>query len=99
MSTDKELDDYLKGGSELSRAYADADDIAPPAHLDAAILAQAHRAVYARPAVVTETSLGDAAGLGRYRVHHGDGWLTTARDDERRRTDASTASRERGDGT
>ena len=52
MSTDKELDDYLKGGSELSRAYADADDIAPPAHLDAAILAQAHRAVYARPAVV-----------------------------------------------
>ena len=52
MSTDKELDDYLKGGSGLSRAYADADDIAPPAHLDAAILAQAHRAVYARPAVV-----------------------------------------------
>ena len=63
MSTDKELDDYLKGGSELSRAYADADDIAPPAHLDAAILAQAHRAVYARPAVVTKRRWAMPLGL------------------------------------
>ena len=63
MSTDKELDDYLKGGSELSRAYADADDIAPPAHLDAAILAQAHRAVYARPAVVSKRRWAMPLGL------------------------------------
>ena len=63
MSTDKELDDYLKGGSELSRAYADADDIAPPAHLDATILAQAHRAVYARPAVVQKRRWAMPLGL------------------------------------
>ena len=63
MNTDKELDDYLKGGSELSRAYADADDIAPPAHLDAAILAQAHRAVYACPAVVTKRRWAMPLGL------------------------------------
>ncbi len=63
MSTDKELDDYLKGGSELSRAYADADDIAPPAHLDAAILAQAHRAVYTRPAVLPKRRWAMPLGL------------------------------------
>lgn len=63
MSTDKELDDYLKGGSELSRAYADADDIAPPAHLDAAILAQAHRAVYARPAILNKRRWAMPLGL------------------------------------
>lgn len=52
MNRDKELDDYLKGGSEVSRAYADAHDIQVPGHLDAAILAEAHRAVYARPTVM-----------------------------------------------
>jgi hypothetical protein len=52
MNRDKELDDYLKGGSEVSRAYDDAHDIQVPDHLDAAILAEAHRAVYARPAVM-----------------------------------------------
>jgi hypothetical protein len=44
-----ELDTYLQGRSELSRLYADAPQIEPPDHLDAAILAQAHRAVNARP--------------------------------------------------
>lgn len=63
MSTDKELDDYLKGGSELSHAYADADDIAPPAHLDAAILAQAHKAVHSRPAVVPKRRWAMPLGL------------------------------------
>lgn len=63
MSTDKELDDYLQGGSALSRAYAEADDIAPPAHLDAAILAQAHSAVHARPAVVNKRRWAVPVGL------------------------------------
>jgi len=49
MSQDRELEDYLKGSSPLSDAYAELQDIKLPDHLDAAILAEAHRAVHARP--------------------------------------------------
>ena len=49
MNHDRELDTYLQGKTELSRLYADAPQIEPPDHLDAAILAEAHRAVNARP--------------------------------------------------
>ncbi len=49
MNQDKELDTYLQGKTELSRLYADSPQIEPPDHLDAAILAEAHRAVNARP--------------------------------------------------
>ena len=49
MSLDRELDTYLQGKTDLSRLYADAPQIEPPGHLDAAILAEAHRAVNARP--------------------------------------------------
>ncbi len=49
MSQDRELDTYLQGKTDLSRLYADAPQIEPPDHLDAAILAEAHRAVNARP--------------------------------------------------
>jgi hypothetical protein len=49
MSQDRELDDYLQGKNGLSRLYADTPQVEPPGHLDAAILAEAHRAVNARP--------------------------------------------------
>jgi hypothetical protein len=49
MSQDREMDTYLQGKSDLSRLYADSPQIEPPDHLDAAILAEAHRAVNARP--------------------------------------------------
>lgn len=49
MSRDRELDKYLEGKSALSRLYADSPEIELPGHLDAAILAEAHRAVGARP--------------------------------------------------
>jgi hypothetical protein len=49
MSQDRELDKYLEGKSALSRLYADSPEIELPGHLDAAILAEAHRAVGARP--------------------------------------------------
>lgn len=49
MSQERELDTYLQGKTDLSRLYADAQQIEPPDHLDAAILAEAHRAVNARP--------------------------------------------------
>lgn len=45
----------------LDRAYREAGDVAPPAHLDAAILAAAHREVGARPRSLS-------AGLRRWRV-------------------------------
>jgi hypothetical protein len=51
MSQDRELDKYLQGKADLSQLYADAPPVEPPEHLDAAILAQAHRAVNARPGV------------------------------------------------
>jgi len=49
MSQDREFEAYMRGTSELSNVYADLPDVAPPDHLDAAILAEAHRAVGARP--------------------------------------------------
>lgn len=45
---DRLLDDYLRGDSPLSRAYRETGREEPPAHLDAAILAQAKAAVGAR---------------------------------------------------
>jgi resuscitation-promoting factor RpfA len=48
MNQERELDSSLNDG-ELSRLYAESTRIEPPAHLDAAILAEAHRAVQARP--------------------------------------------------
>lgn len=49
MSQDREFETYIQGKSDLSRAYADLPKIEVPDHLDAAILAEAHRAVGARP--------------------------------------------------
>lgn len=49
MSQDRELDKYLEGKSDLSQMYADMPEIELPNHLDAAILAEAHRVVGARP--------------------------------------------------
>ena len=49
MNQDKAFDQYLKGNSALSQVYAELPDTALPAHLDAAILAEAHRAVNAGP--------------------------------------------------
>ena len=46
---DSEFDAYLQGKSALSDAYADLPHTTPSSHLDAAILAEAHRAVGARP--------------------------------------------------
>lgn len=51
MSQDRELENYLQGNSDLSQVYADAPPVEPLEHLDAAILAQAHRAVNARPGI------------------------------------------------
>jgi resuscitation-promoting factor RpfA len=54
MSQDREFEKYLQGKSELSKLYADLPEVELPQaefprHLDAAILAEAHRAVGARP--------------------------------------------------
>lgn len=49
MSQDKEFEQYLEGKAELNRLYAELPEVDAPAHLDAAILAEAHRAVGARP--------------------------------------------------
>jgi len=46
---DKELDQYLDGGSSESRAYAELGDETPPPELDARILAEAERAVKVTP--------------------------------------------------
>lgn len=46
---DRAFDNYLQGDSALSRAYAELPEIKLPDHLDAAILAEAHRAVGAAP--------------------------------------------------
>lgn len=46
---DRELDQYLKGGSPLSRLYREASREQPPPELDEAILAAAKREVRARP--------------------------------------------------
>lgn len=44
-----EFEEYLEGKSDLSQLYAGQPQVELPAHLDAAILAEAHRAVNARP--------------------------------------------------
>ncbi len=49
MNQDRELDKYLQGKSDLSKRYAELPEVELPDHLDAAILAEAHRAVGARP--------------------------------------------------
>jgi hypothetical protein len=49
MSQDREFEKYLQGSSALSQLYAELPDAKLPAHLDAAILAEAHRAVSSRP--------------------------------------------------
>ncbi len=52
MSDEKDkqvLDDYLKSGSPLSRRYHAGVQEEPPAHLDAAILAAATKAVTSKP--------------------------------------------------
>ncbi len=51
MSQDRELETYLQGKADVSQLYADAPQVELPDHLDAAILAEAHRAVKSRPAV------------------------------------------------
>ena len=45
---DRLLDEYLRGDSALSRAYRETGREEPPAHLDAAILAQARAATVPR---------------------------------------------------
>lgn len=50
MSQDREFDTYLQGKTDLSQSYADLPPVELPDHLDAAILAEAHRAVKSRPA-------------------------------------------------
>lgn len=49
MNQDKEFETYMQGKSELSQAYAELPKVALSDHLDAVILAEAHRAVSARP--------------------------------------------------
>lgn len=49
MIQDVEFEQYIQGDAELSKLYADTPEIELPDHLDAAILAEAHRAVNARP--------------------------------------------------
>ena len=49
MSQDREFEKYLEGKSGLSKLYADLPEVDVPKHLDAAILAEAHRAVNSRP--------------------------------------------------
>ncbi len=49
MSQDREFETYIQGKSDLSKLYAGLPQVELPGHLDAAILAEAHRAVGARP--------------------------------------------------
>ena len=49
MSQDREFEKYLQGSSTLTKLYAELPDAELPTHLDAAILAEAHRAVDSRP--------------------------------------------------
>lgn len=46
---EQQLDEYLRGESELSGTYRELPDSEPPAHLDAAIRAEAARAARPRP--------------------------------------------------
>lgn len=49
MNQDREFEKYLQGHSGLSKLHAELPEVELPDHLDAAILAEAHRAVGARP--------------------------------------------------
>jgi resuscitation-promoting factor RpfA len=49
MSQDREFEKYLEGKSVVSQLYAEVPQVELPKHLDAAILAEAHRAVNSRP--------------------------------------------------
>ena len=49
MNQDREFEKYLEAKSDLSKLYADLPEVDVPRHLDAAILAEAHRAVNSRP--------------------------------------------------
>lgn len=59
MNQDRELEKYLQGKTHLSQLYADLPQVELPDHLDTTILAEAHRAVGARPA---------AAGRRRWAI-------------------------------
>ena len=48
---DKEFEDYFAGKSELSKRYQNESQEIPPAHIDDAILAAAHKAVGAKPKI------------------------------------------------
>ncbi len=48
QDNDRDLEDYLKGDSELSRLYHQDDDLMPPASLDRSIVAAAKAAVGAK---------------------------------------------------
>lgn len=54
MSKDHELDTYLEGKSALAQLYAELPSVDLPDHLDAAILAEAHRAVGSRPGATSK---------------------------------------------
>ncbi|MDH4284153.1 MAG: hypothetical protein OEV35_02440 [Gallionellaceae bacterium] len=49
MNHDREFEQYLEGKSALTQLYAELPEVDLPRHLDAAILAEAHRAVDSRP--------------------------------------------------
>lgn len=49
MNQDRDMDKYLAGKSDLSKLYAELPEVVLPNHLDAVILAEAHRAVNSRP--------------------------------------------------
>lgn len=49
MNHEREFEQYLESKSELSGLYAGQPEVVLPKHLDAAILAEAHRAVGSRP--------------------------------------------------
>jgi hypothetical protein len=47
----KELEEYFTGKSELSKKYKNESQDIPPAHIDTAILAAAHKAIGAKPKI------------------------------------------------
>lgn len=63
MSKDHELDTYLEGKSALTQLYAELPSVDLPGHLDAAILAEAHRAVGSRPGATSKRRWAIPLGL------------------------------------
>jgi len=67
MSQKREFEQYLEGNADLSALYAELPQVTLPKHLDAAILAEAHRAVDSRPGAKSKrrwtTPLGLVASL------------------------------------